>query len=115
MTPNRPVYVALAIALIALVVGFSAIASYTVVSNGDRIGEINQSRYENTLTACQARNTQNRTLIAFVAGVQPRAARPRGRGVPGRGVVRGVRPREGSRAVTRCCAARGGGSCGTAS
>lgn len=30
-----------------------------------------QSHYENTLTACQARNTQNRTLIAFVAGVQP--------------------------------------------
>ena len=70
MTPNRPVYVALAVALVALVVGFSAIA-YTVVSNGDRIGEINESRFENTRDACKARNTQNETLVAFVASVAP--------------------------------------------
>ena len=44
--PNRPVYIALATALVALVVGFSAIA-YAVVSNGNRTVEIRHLALDN--------------------------------------------------------------------
>lgn len=72
---NRPVYLALLVACIALIVSMGAIG-LTVASNAHRIDDIQASRYEATLNGCRIRNQEHRGIRLFIARVARRPLTP---------------------------------------